>query len=470
MADERHDEIAQVHRLVIRFGNELLQDGFTSVPNLVLTHYAMLGITAAEMMFSIHVWQYWWTEKDPYPALQTIADRMSVTRRQVRNYTQSLKQKGYLVVNERADPNHGQLTSEYDFGPLLDAVLFVRTLLGKLTPLGSRTQQVALARSLGDVFGEEGAEAVGSALDELVEQLRPAAPLMAHALQEERKAIVGLKAPRSVSNGAPRKSVTAAPRKDSSEGGRKNRSEAPRKPVSSEEYIEQADEEPKHTHREKDESATSNSFDRFASTRQTRKPSGFSKAARSVADSRQAAGSPSSGMTAVGQIVARRETPTPEDAPSSPRMAPGAAGKAQGRASGVMDRPTPSTPQNGAHSASDRQTRSGAARGERRPPPPKLPPYLEDVVSRYSRELHDEEHIAQNLGQAGRLWKASGWSESAFGQALTEAKEITLRRDIKKRATVGGEIGARNKMPYYFKVLRDVLGMKESQGEGSSGS
>jgi hypothetical protein len=74
MADERHDELAQVHRLVVRFGNELLQDGFTSVLNLVLTHYAVLGITAAEMMFSIHVWQYWWTENDPYPALQTIAD------------------------------------------------------------------------------------------------------------------------------------------------------------------------------------------------------------------------------------------------------------------------------------------------------------------------------------------------------------------------------------------------------------
>ena len=221
MADERHDELAQVHRLVVRFGNELLQDGFTSVPNLVLTHYAILGITAAEMMFSIHVWQYWWTEKDPYPALQTIADRMSVTRRQVRNYTQSLKQKGYLVVNERADPSLGQLTSEYDFGPLLDAVLFVRTLLGKLTPLGSRAQQVILARSLGDVFGEEGEDAVATALDQLVEQLRPTAPLMAHALQEERAAIIDLKAPRTAVLTTPRNSVSATPRKESSEGGRK---------------------------------------------------------------------------------------------------------------------------------------------------------------------------------------------------------------------------------------------------------
>jgi hypothetical protein len=103
----------------------------------------------------------------------------------------------------------------------------------------------------------------------------------------------------------------------------------------------------------------------------------------------------------------------------------------------------------------------------RRPPPPKLPPYLERLVSRYSEELHDDAHIPQNLGQAGRLWKTSGWSEAAFGQALIEAKAITLRRDIKKRATVGGEVGARNKMPYYFTVLRDLLGVtRENHDDG----
>lgn len=458
MADERHDEIAQVHRLVVRFGNELLQDGFTSVPNLVLTHYAILGITAAEMMFSIHVWQYWWTEKDPYPALQTIADRMSVSRRQVRNYTQSLKAKGYLVVTERADPNLGQLTSEYDFGPLLDAVLFVRTLLGKLAPLGSRAQQAPLARGLGQVLGQEGESEVGSALDELVEQLRPTAPLMAHALQEERAAIVTLKAPRTVPRTTPRKPVSATPRKDPSEGGRKDPSEAPRKPVSPKEYTEQAYEEPKNTHREEDEDHTSNGFDRFASTRQKREPSGFSKGARFDADSRQAAGAGASGMTAVGQIVARRGRTAPDDAAKRPKTAPETPERGERRALDLLDRPASSTPQNGAQEG----TPTTAQRSHRRPPPPKLPPYLEGLVSRYSEELHDDEHIAQNLGQAGRLWKASGWSEASFGQALTEAKEITLRRDIKKRATVGGEIGARNKMPYYFKVLKDLLGMKES--------
>lgn len=104
---------------------------------------------------------------------------------------------------------------------------------------------------------------------------------------------------------------------------------------------------------------------------------------------------------------------------------------------------------------------SAAAGAPPRGRPPKLSPYLEDLVDRFSEELHDEEHQPQNRGQAARLWKASGRSEAAFGQALIEARAITLGREIKKRAKVGGEFGLRNKAPYFFTVLRDVLGLKE---------
>ena len=91
-----------------------------------------------------------------------------------------------------------------------------------------------------------------------------------------------------------------------------------------------------------------------------------------------------------------------------------------------------------------------------------MPLYLADLVTRYSEELHDSDHVPQNLGQAGRLWEQSGWSEDSFGQALTEAKTITLKSNVKKRARIGGELGARNKMPFYFTVLRDILGMKKA--------
>lgn len=123
-------------RLVVRFGEEILEAGFTTVPNLVLRHYASLGITPAEMMFIIHVWEFWWSEREPYPALSTIAERMQMTRRNVRKYVQSLREKNVLIVTERFDDS-GQTTSEYDFSPLIAAVLDRSTPLGTNGPTGS---------------------------------------------------------------------------------------------------------------------------------------------------------------------------------------------------------------------------------------------------------------------------------------------------------------------------------------------
>src|SRR3712207_4336742 len=122
MSGRSTDSTGTIYQIAVRFGDDILQAGFTAVPNLVLNHYAALGITPGEMMFIIHVWQYWWTERDPYPSLKTIAAKMNVSRRQVSNYTQSLKSKGLLVVHERQDPELGQVTSEYDFELLIRAI------------------------------------------------------------------------------------------------------------------------------------------------------------------------------------------------------------------------------------------------------------------------------------------------------------------------------------------------------------
>ena len=109
-------------RIVVRFGDRMLDAGHTAVPNLVLRHYARLGVTPAELVFVLEVWTFWWSERDPFPSLGTIADRMGISRRQARNYVHSLKERGHLAVTERSAPGRGQLTSEYDFGPFLDAV------------------------------------------------------------------------------------------------------------------------------------------------------------------------------------------------------------------------------------------------------------------------------------------------------------------------------------------------------------
>jgi len=107
----------------------------------------------------------------------------------------------------------------------------------------------------------------------------------------------------------------------------------------------------------------------------------------------------------------------------------------------------------------------------RRGRPPKAPPAIEAYVEQFSSEFHDDDHIPSNVGQAARLWKASGTSEDHFVQVMYEARTITKKRgNIEKRAKDGGEYGVRNRMPYYFSVLRDLLGMKEDQASAGSPS
>jgi hypothetical protein len=75
------------------------------------------------MMFIIHIWQYWWTEKNAYPSLRTVASKMNISWRQSQRYTASLREKGFLIVTPRVSPTYGQTSNEYDFSPLTQAVL-----------------------------------------------------------------------------------------------------------------------------------------------------------------------------------------------------------------------------------------------------------------------------------------------------------------------------------------------------------
>jgi hypothetical protein len=108
--------------LIVKFGDDLMKDGFTAIPNTILDHYAELGITANEMLFVVHVWQFWWFLRDPYPGLSAIAARMGVQRRQAQRYAEGLREKGYLLTEQRVVEGRGQLSNEYDFTPLLRAV------------------------------------------------------------------------------------------------------------------------------------------------------------------------------------------------------------------------------------------------------------------------------------------------------------------------------------------------------------
>lgn len=110
-------------RLDVRFGQDIMAAGFTSIPNRLIQNFTRLGITHSEMMFVVVVWYSWWHKDEPYPTLATIAHRLGVSWRQTHRYAKSLENKGFVMITHRANSNGGQDASEYDFGPLLEAVL-----------------------------------------------------------------------------------------------------------------------------------------------------------------------------------------------------------------------------------------------------------------------------------------------------------------------------------------------------------
>jgi len=141
------DQAKPEYRISVRFGDDLLQAGFTAVPNLLLNHYAELGLNQAELVFVIHLCQYQWTEKNPYPSLQTIATKMGKDLRQTRRYAESLRTAGLLVTHDRSAPGLGQITSEYDLSNLFTKLRELGHLHGDLAEQTPRSDLSGGGRS-----------------------------------------------------------------------------------------------------------------------------------------------------------------------------------------------------------------------------------------------------------------------------------------------------------------------------------
>jgi hypothetical protein len=88
--------------------------------------------------------------------------------------------------------------------------------------------------------------------------------------------------------------------------------------------------------------------------------------------------------------------------------------------------------------------------------------YLDAVMKDFSAEFHDSEHLPSNQSQARRLLKATGLSEEALVGKCYQARSLTRdRANISK--TTEGTPALRNKMPYFFACLRDLLDLPEEK-------
>src|SRR5262249_47395070 len=128
--------------ITARFGDELLRDGYTAVPNLLLKYMAPLGLSFGELVLIEQVWYHWWFERLPYPSVETIARRMGLKERAARAIVKSLVDKTLLTKKPRFVRGLGQVASEWDFEPLLNAL---RGLDRRLNPEAYESERLTRA-------------------------------------------------------------------------------------------------------------------------------------------------------------------------------------------------------------------------------------------------------------------------------------------------------------------------------------
>ena len=84
-----------------RWTAKISRAGWTPVSDFFLANYHRLKLSHTEAMVIIHLMQFKWDHQDPYPSLQTIAERMGITVASVRKHMQSLEAKELIVRIQR---------------------------------------------------------------------------------------------------------------------------------------------------------------------------------------------------------------------------------------------------------------------------------------------------------------------------------------------------------------------------------
>jgi hypothetical protein len=105
---------------------------------------------------------------------------------------------------------------------------------------------------------------------------------------------------------------------------------------------------------------------------------------------------------------------------------------------------------------------SGSGRGR----PPKAPPYLAATIEEITHRLNDDPtHVRSNTTRATKLWKYSGLPEDKFvTSVLYQARSLAQQQgNVTKRAAAGAG-GPINRVPYFFAVVEDLLGLKDTAG------
>src|ERR671923_2931436 len=106
---------------IVQLWGEILDEGFTSVPNILLRYRYNLGLKPQHLMLIIDIMSFKWDTGDPFPSYSTLAQRAGVAERSIMRIVQDLEELNLLKRTPRFDEESGaQTTTVFDFRPLIE--------------------------------------------------------------------------------------------------------------------------------------------------------------------------------------------------------------------------------------------------------------------------------------------------------------------------------------------------------------
>ncbi|HEU0147961.1 MAG TPA: helix-turn-helix domain-containing protein [Bradyrhizobium sp.] len=103
-----------------KWSPQVLKFGYTPVPNLLLRAQGKLKITPMQFNVLVQVLQNWWDAgQDPFPAKDTIAQRMNRSPRQIQRYLTELEELDFIKRIPRFSGRKAQINNAYSFDGLV---------------------------------------------------------------------------------------------------------------------------------------------------------------------------------------------------------------------------------------------------------------------------------------------------------------------------------------------------------------
>ncbi len=105
---------------IVQIWGDILDEGFTSVPNILLRYRSNLEIKPQHLVLVIDIMSFKWDSENPFPSYSTLAQRAGIAERSIKRIVQDLEEMNLLIRTQRFDEESGaQITTIFDFRPLV---------------------------------------------------------------------------------------------------------------------------------------------------------------------------------------------------------------------------------------------------------------------------------------------------------------------------------------------------------------